>query len=356
MFSGHIDSWHYGAMDNGTANATMMEVGRILANHRAALRRGLRLAFWSGHSHARYAGSTWFADRYWFDLREHCVAHVNVDSTGAINATTLEDANTMAETYPLARDVIERQTGQHLAYRRFGRAGDQSFWGIGLPAMFMSLSHQADLSETSAALASILGATVARGGGLGWWWHTTEDTLDKIDPANLVRDIKVYVEVVGRLTTDAILPLDVRAPLAEMVAALDEIETLWAGLPSGGDSDDTGLIALRDDLEHALAAADDLMTWASAAEHDESTAERISTAIDAACKALIPVNYTVTGEFGHDPALGTSTLPALRPPMPLVAMSEDELWGATHQLRRATNRVRAGVQAARWEMERAGDD
>ena len=39
LFSGHIDYWHYGAMDNGTANATMMEVGRILANHRAALRR-----------------------------------------------------------------------------------------------------------------------------------------------------------------------------------------------------------------------------------------------------------------------------------------------------------------------------
>jgi hypothetical protein len=53
LFSGHVDSWHYGAMDNGTANATMVEVARILAQHRGELRRGLRLAFWSGHSHAR---------------------------------------------------------------------------------------------------------------------------------------------------------------------------------------------------------------------------------------------------------------------------------------------------------------
>ena len=28
LFSGHVDSWHYGVMDNGTANATQLEVGR----------------------------------------------------------------------------------------------------------------------------------------------------------------------------------------------------------------------------------------------------------------------------------------------------------------------------------------
>src|SRR5690606_36212115 len=51
LFSGHVDSWHYGAMDNGTANATQLEVARLLAERRGELRRGVRLAFWSGHSH-----------------------------------------------------------------------------------------------------------------------------------------------------------------------------------------------------------------------------------------------------------------------------------------------------------------
>ncbi|MDP9472528.1 MAG: M28 family peptidase, partial [Chloroflexota bacterium] len=68
MLSGHVDSWYHGAMDNGTANATMIEVGRILARHRDELRRGVRLAFWSGHSHARYAGSAWYADNFWQEL------------------------------------------------------------------------------------------------------------------------------------------------------------------------------------------------------------------------------------------------------------------------------------------------
>ncbi len=164
LFSGHVDSWHYGAMDNGSANATMVEVARVLAGHRDELQRGVRFAFWSGHSQARYAGSTWFADAYWFDLRDRCIAHVNVDSTGGIGATDLTTANTMAETYEFAREVIRRQTGQELVYQRFGRAGDQSFWGIGLPAIFMSVSHQGAPSDVTADLVRLTGGTAARRG------------------------------------------------------------------------------------------------------------------------------------------------------------------------------------------------
>ncbi|RMF93636.1 MAG: M28 family peptidase, partial [Nitrospinota bacterium] len=158
MFSGHIDSWYYGAMDNGTANATMLEVGRILAGHRQALRRGLRLAFWSGHSHGRYAGSTWYADTFWEELHDRCVAHVNVDSVGAKGATILSEACTMAEMRDFASAIIAEQTGQTLSGRRFGRAGDQSFWGCGIPSLFMSLSEQPpDNSEAARAFALLTG-------------------------------------------------------------------------------------------------------------------------------------------------------------------------------------------------------
>ncbi len=349
LFSGHVDSWHYGAMDNATANATMMETARILAEHRSELRRGVRFAFWSGHSHARYAGSTWFADKYWFDLRDNCVAHVNVDSTGAIGATDLTRANTMAETYPFARDIIQRQAGQELTYQRFGRAGDQSFWGIGLPALFMSLSHQGVADAASADQALLLGgSSSARAGGLGWWWHTTEDTLDKIDPAHLERDIKIYVEVLGRLTTDVVLPFDVREVLAEIDAQLAKIEPLWSGLPVGPD-DDPGFDALREDLRIASAAAQrfyhDVEHWTG----DETEGDRLAASIVGACKALMPVNYTVSGEFGHDPAMGATPLPSLRPFKPLIAMNDDEQWASGHQLRRDINRARASLRdAARY--------
>lgn len=344
LFSGHVDSWHYGAMDNGSANATMMETARVLAHHRSELRRGVRFAFWSGHSHARYAGSTWFADRYWFDLRDECVAHVNVDSTGAINATDLTAGNTMAETHPLAREIIERQTGQKLEYRRFGRAGDQSFWGVGLPAMFMSLSQQGEGDHVSADQARLFGGG-GRAGGLGWWWHTTEDTLDKIDPAHLERDIKIYVEVVGRLATDVILPFDVRATLSEIEEQLAQVESLWSGLKVGAD-DDLGFDALRADLAVASAAATSFYQSVGGWAGEESEGQLMSSAILGACKVLMPVNYTSSGEFGHDPAMGAVPLPALRPFKPVVAMSDDEQWASGHQVRREINRSRAAVREA----------
>jgi hypothetical protein len=344
MFSGHVDSWHYGAMDNGSANATMIEVARIMAAHRSELRRGVRFAFWSGHSHARYAGSTWFADAYWFDLRARCVAHVNVDSTGATGATQLTEANTMADTYPLAREVIGRQTDQDLAYRRFGRAGDQSFWGVGLPSFFMSLSQQGAANEMTTDQAFLLGGTAARGGGLGWWWHTTEDTLDKIDPDNLARDARVYVEVVGRLATDAVIPLDPGAAIDEIERVLDDIEPQWSNLPTGGPDDDPGFALLRADLAEARLAAQQASAAVQHAEDKDGA--QLSAALLAACKSLVPVNYTRAGEFDHDLALGAAPLPALRPHRPVVEMTDDELWGSIHQLRRSINRVRAGVRGA----------
>lgn len=346
MFSGHVDSWHYGAMDNASANATMMETARVLAGHRDDLRRGVRFAFWSGHSHARYAGSTWFADHYWFDLRERCVAHVNVDSTGAISATDLTGANTMAETYQFARDVIERQTGQQLDYRRFGRAGDQSFWGIGLPALFMSLSQQGEADQISEAQAFLLGGSgSARAGGLGWWWHTTEDTLDKIDPSHLERDIRVYIEVVGRLTTDVVLPFRPMDVLKEIESSLDAVQPLWTGLPVGQD-DDPGFDALREDLKAAMAAAESHQRLVDTWNGDEQWGTTLSSQLLEACKVLMPVNYTVAGEFDHDPALGAVPLPLLRPHRPVVEMTDDEQWGAGHQLRRNINRVRHALRSA----------
>lgn len=353
LFSGHVDSWHYGAMDNGSANATMVEVARILSEHRADLRRGLRLAFWSGHSHARYAGSTWFADAFWFDLRERCVAHVNVDSTGGIGATDLTTANSMAETYALGRDVIERQTDQHLHYQRFGRAGDQSFWGIGLPALFMSLSHQGEPSDVSRDLVRLTGGTAARSGGLGWWWHTTEDTLDKISPDYLARDIKVYVEVLGLLTTKPALPIDVRAVLVELLGAVDEIEPLWGGLPRGGTADETQFDTLRADLNAALDAATRVQVRLDQAGLADDEAEQLSRAVVTACKWLMPANYTMHGEFEHDLALGAVSVPLLRPMKPLVAMTDDELWASAHQLRRAQNAVRFHVRQARATLDAA---
>src|SRR5918997_3919797 len=223
LLSGHIDSWHLGAMDNGSANALMLETLRVLLSHRETFRRSLRVAFWSGHSHGRYAGSTWYADNFWEDLHDNCVLHLNADSTGGRGATVVTEGQAMAETRDCAADVIRELTGVEFTGTRFGRAGDQSFMGHGIPSLFMSLSEQPPSEGDSAGgFAELIGGQGGKSGGLGWWWHTTEDTLDKIDPDLLVRDTQIYAAIAYRFLSSRVVPLDVRAAAEELLGHLRE--------------------------------------------------------------------------------------------------------------------------------------
>ncbi len=278
LYSGHHDTWYYGVMDNGAANATMLEVARLMAPQREKWRRGLRLCFWSGHSHGRYSGSTWYADQHWDELERRCAVHVNVDSTGGIGAVVLEHAAAAPELLALAGEAIGEQTGAKYVGKRMSRSSDQSFWGIGIPAMFGALSEQPP-------------APVKMRNALGWWWHTPQDTLDKIDPANLVRDTKVYVHTLWRLLTDPVLPLDFVTHARGLLEELGRI-----GAPLDGRFPVDGLVAAAEALRDAAAAGG----------HDDA-------ALMHASRALAPMYYTSGDRFVHDPALPLQAWPVLQP-------------------------------------------
>lgn len=296
LFSGHVDSWHYGAMDNGTANATQLEVARLLAERAGDLRRGVRLAFWSGHSHSRYAGSAWYADTFWHELHERCVCHVNVDSVGAKGADVLDEAPTMPETFAFARDVLRTIVGADLSYRRISRSSDQSFWGHGIPSVFCTFSEQViDASPTAKAQAQLLGAS-GRGGGLGWWWHTTEDTLDKINHENLVRDARVYSQILWELVTIERLPFDYARTADEIAEAVEKYH-----VAASGTIDLAGTVALARSLAESLRAA----------QLGERTADDVNELLIQLGRILVPVNFTRNGPFDHDLALSTRPVPGL---------------------------------------------
>jgi hypothetical protein len=327
LFSGHIDSWHYGAMDNGTANATQLEVGRLLAEQRSELKRGVRVAFWSGHSHGRYAGSTWYADSFWHDLHERCVCHVNIDSVGAKGATILDGTSSMASTYPFARAVLKETTGADLRYHRKGRSSDQSFWGHGIPAMFGALSLRPGTGE-DAAVAEIFG-----GESLGWWWHTTEDLTDKIDPAFLRRDAGIYAETLWRLCAGERLPFDPAAEADEIAAAAERHQESSRG-------------AL--DLKGTAATARELASAVRAARIEALPAETANELTRALCRTLIPINYTKNGPFHHDLAVETKPLPGLMraESLPSLDRAGDD-WHFLHaSLVRERNRVEHALRTA----------
>lgn len=307
LFSGHVDSWHYGAMDNGTANATMLETLRVLLPYRDTFRRSLRLAFWSGHSHGRYAGSTWYADTFWEDLRNNCVLHLNVDSVGGQNAAVLTEAHAMAEARSLAAEVIRAVAGVEFAGTRFGRAGDQSFQSHGIPSLFMSLSEQPPAEGDAAqGFAELVGGEGAKSGGLGWWWHTPEDTVDKIDPAFLVRDAQIYAAITYHLLADTILPLDLHASAEDLLGHLRS----WQE-KAGGRFDLTAAIERAEEVRDLAAQLQSRLT--SNTQVPSRIERSLNLAIMAAERPLVRLNYVQSDPYTPDPALSEAPVPVLAP-------------------------------------------
>lgn len=302
LFSGHIDSWHYGAMDNGSANATMLEVARVLSKYKGHLKRSIRIAFWSGHSHGRYAGSQAYCDRHWEEIHENCVMHFYIDSVGGKGATILSESNCMSETKDIAALYVKKISGQDYIGSRYGKYADQSFWGAGVPSLFMGMSEQ-PLSNDPMSKKVFQVFAGKEAGGFGWWWHTVEDTIDKIDPDNLKRDCEIYALSIYKVLTDPILPIN-------QLAAVQEIKDAIKGYQSAaGDKVDLDLTMERlNKLEEVLRQAQtNLFSLNLSIENQNEVNKRIM----AISRNLVPLNYVSTDIFEHDAAIRLLPIPSL---------------------------------------------
>jgi hypothetical protein len=351
MLSGHIDSWYYGAMDNATGNATMLEVARILCKHRDVLRRGLRVAFWSGHSHGRYSGSAWYADSFWLDLEKNCVANVNADLLGSKGATILSEAYVMPETRDVASSAVEMVTGQKLTGRGFSRAGDQSFWGIGIPSIFMALSEIPIPTERQGADPGPVTLFGPSSTGWGWWWHTPHDTVDKIDPENLRRDATVYALVTFTLCTASVLPFDYRRKAEEIKRLLEELQ-----------ESNTGTVDMRPLIEQAdkLILALNKLNSRIRKSRGRNQTEIISATLMRLGRILIPMTHTRDDRFEHDSAVDLPSIPCLEAVHHLARLDKesDEFKFLHNELRRNTNRVAnaldKSLEAVDWAINALG--
>lgn len=337
FFTGHHDTWYYGVMDNGGANATMIEVARVAARHRDSWKRGLRVAFWSGHSQGRYSSSSWYADHHYEELAVRALVHVNVDSTGGMNNTVVANTTAAAELRGLATAAIAEVSGQTFSGKRQGRAGDQSFWGIGVPAIYGNMSSQEAGSGPIAGPPSMFTGGKAGGFGTGWWWHTPDDLIDKMDPDLLVRDTKIYMHTVWRLLDDPVLPLDYaehgRYLLGEL-AALQDI---------AGNRFDLSPLAER--AARLVALAGQLPSDGDPAVLNQ-TLFRVS-------RALVPVDYTDCDIFDHDPATPMGPYPALQDLRQLASIapgSDAEKFLLTRMVR-SRNRIGAALGTAIAALE-----
>ena len=200
VLGGHIDGWHHAATDEAASNAAMLAMAMAFHDVRDRLRHGLVVAWWPGHSNARYAGSTWFADEFFTDLRARGLAYMNIDGIGQIDARVF-GASASEAFRPFASRVVAETQGVEISPSRPGRNSDQVFNGVGLP--LLQFSH----------------TRLAEDGGY-WWWHTTEDTYDKIGPEVLKTDTDIYVHAFAEMLAGVRYPVSLVAQVDALGAAI----------------------------------------------------------------------------------------------------------------------------------------
>jgi len=340
MLCGHVDSWHYGANDNGATNAAMMEAARVMNIHRSKLRRSIKIAFWTSHSHGRYAGSTWYADNFWEDLYRNCIGNITVDMVGCKGSADYTKYPRLAVTKACASQAVFETTGQQSEGSPFGRAGDQSFWGIGIPTLFGTLSRPSEeQADVAASLKSLLGNAAHP-----WWWHTVDDTIDKVDPDVMAKDTEVMSLAACYFCMNTVLPLD-------FVDAGQEIVDLLLDLKKrAGEA-----FSLDDTIKKAqmfMEAAEAFHTAVSGealTDADKKKTDLVNQTLMRLSRIIVPIVQTAVNPFDHDLALPTGRLPTLQPVADLAGMdavSDDARFLKT-RLVRERNRVDHALLEAR---------
>ncbi len=342
LLHGHYDSWDFGIGDNAVGDATLLEVARVLWNHRASLKRSVRIAWWPGHSTGRYAGSTWFADRFAIDLYENCIAQVNCDSPGCRWATEYKDISWMDETEAYCQGVIRAVTGQESQGERPHQAGDYSFNNIGISSFFMLLSTMKDSHREE------LGYYAVGGCGANIAWHTEEDLIHIADREILEKDIKIYLAAVMGVANAVVAPFNFRKTLRTFSQTLDKYEQGSGGAYTFAAAREA-IGALDASLErfgvHACEVA--------AQSVSDARVRRTNEVIRRLARLLVPVNYTRGPEFFHDPAETTPALPDLAVALSAPSMDAGDIGFLKTHLMRGENRLVAALRDARRAVEEA---
>ena len=345
LAGGHYCAWDVGVTDNATGDACLLELARILWQQRSELGRSVRICWWPGHSHGRYSGSTWYADTFFTDLAEDCLAYHNIDSPGVKGATRYVARHTSAEAQRFCTGIIQRLTGQgDVEVHRPARAADQSFLANGVPSFstypLLPMDHPDRWPWTG-------------GSANAWWWHSEHDTLDKADTEILNQDTRISLTAVLELANNALLPF-------EHCSTAQEIYDLSAALQeqTGRHFDLGPVLAQARALSAAALRLEEARTGLAA---DPQRARRWNEAVMRISRVLNPVIYSHGGRFHHDPAewspvmreTGRSTLPALGRAADLPQIAGQAEYGFLRaQMVRERNRL---VTALR-EAVRIADD
>ena len=326
LIGNHIDSWYEGVTDNGTAVAATLEIARVFSE--SPPKRGVHFGFWPGHSMGRYAGSSRYADEHWLDLRQNGVGYLHLDLNGLVGADQLWFQH-MAEVETEHLNVLEaasiplqERTDDSESFLgstdRPARNSDQSFWGTGLSSM-LSGARFDDGHEDAGPV------------GGGWWWHTPDDTRDKVDLDLLVEEVELYLALTSRFCNSSVLPHDYAATCRDIRAAVTEIDDA-----ADGTVDFTPINNRLDVLEDSLDSLATALDSATGTNEVETDVEDVQVALG---NVLIPTLYMDREAYEQEPALPYRILPSLRIAETLPDLTGPKRRFAEISVRRGINRV-----------------
>ncbi|MFD1037438.1 M28 family peptidase [Virgibacillus byunsanensis] len=343
LLHGHLDSWYEGIGDNATGNASLLEMIRIFQKNRTKLKRSIRVAVWTGHSTGRYGGSTWFVDNFGLDLERNCIAQVNCDSPGCRWATSYEYMMWTSEADNFCKEVIKDAVGQKSKGTRPMRAGDYSFNNIGITSFFMlssSIPEQV-LKEKGYYAVGGCGANIE--------WHTEEDLMHVADLDILVKDIRIYMTGVLRSANATVHPFNFINTAREFQQTIQSYQTQ-------ADSHFDFSLSLEEakDLENDLVLFYKELDQLKDLPLTDPKVREANIKQEKLARLLIPINFTRTGKFRHDPALNVPPLPDLAPATNFENIEENshEYKVLKTHLTRGQNRVVWAIQEARELIRR----
>ena len=328
LVSGHYDSWYEGITDNAAANAIMLEIARILYRHQKELKRGVIFGWWSGHSDARYAGSTWYCDQHWKQLKNFCMAHINIDIAGCEGSDMIVARSTMMEGRAFCENLIREYTGKPpVTHFPMYHAADQSFWGTDIPIHIMYCY------ERSKSFVNDMKAMPSFE-----WWHTPEDGLKHVDPNIVLRDCRINLDTVLQLVLKDKLQIHYRDFFEETEACLRKIVN---GLPEDMNFSQTE--AIFEAVKCKILMLEEL---SSEYMQDDMVIKKIAGKLNR-------IVYTYSDSYNHDDAVPSEIFPLLSEcaaRLKTAGSKEDELFIRT-DLMRQKNRLEGELENLLEYME-----
>src|ERR1700744_2699560 len=334
LVGGHQDIWPgEAATAKASGNACMIELARVFTARRDQLRRGLTFGFWTAHETGTMSGSTWFADHSWDSLRKNCVAYLQIDQPACIGTTEWATSSN-PELRDFHQRVENRLLKKSIRWERQAKSGDSSFFGIGVP------SFQGRGAFTADELKATAHAT------LGWWHHSIENRLDKLDWALMQEHIRVYAAYMWELATAPVLPFRF-APVAK------QISDRLAELSAAGKSVGLAVVERRAArCAEAVAkfdgrAAEEAGRFAKGSG-SEQAAVLLNRTMKRLSRIIVPLQSSAIGTYGHDTygfTPQTTMIPALYDLTRLEKMPDDEQrWMLETKAIRSRNRVADSLQ------------